>query len=231
MSFIHIKERSLAPESYSLSLPVSDKRESSPILGDDHCKDGRATIDKSDAMLGLRKPRRTVAIACVLAAMVLVVLDASMANVALPTIARALHVTPAMSVWVMTAYQTGLLMFLLPSGALGEKLGYRRVFTLGVALFTAASVLCAISPSLPWLVAARFLQGVGGAAVMALGIALLRLVVPRKMFGAAIGWNAIAVALSSAAGPAIGSVFLSMAEWPWLFAVNVPLGVMVLHAT
>jgi len=172
-----------------------------------------------------------LAIAAVLAAMVLVVMDAAIANVALPTIARSLHVTPAASVWVITAYQTALLIALLPCAALGESLGYRRVFTGGVALFTGASVMCALSPSLSWLLAARFVQGLGGAAVMALGVALLRVVVPHRRLGAAIGWNALAVALSSAAGPAIGAVLLSATSWPWLFAVNLPLGVLVLLAS
>jgi len=99
-----------------------------------------------------------------------------------------------------------------------------------VMLFTAASALCALSPSLPWLVAARFLQGLGGAAIMALGVALLRAVVPHHRLGAAIGWNALAVALSSAAGPTVGAAILSAASWPWLFAVNLPLGVVVLLA-
>ena len=178
----------------------------------------------------LREPGRTISIVAVLAAMVLVVLDAAIANIALPTIARALQVTPAMSIWVITAYQTALLMALLPCAALGESLGYRRVFTGGVALFTGASVLCALSPSLYWLVAARFLQGIGGAAVMALGVALLRVVVPDRQLGAAIGWNALAVALASAAGPALGAAVLSATTWPWLFAVNLPLGVLVLLA-
>lgn len=163
--------------------------------------------------------------------MVLVVLDAAIANVALPTIAASMHVTPAMSVWVITAYQTALVMALLPAAALGETYGYRRVFTMGVALFTAASGLCALSPSLPWLVAARFIQGIGGAAVMALGVALLRFVVQPKQLGAAIGWNALAVALASAAGPAIGAAILSSASWPLLFAVNLPLGLLVLLAS
>jgi DHA2 family multidrug resistance protein-like MFS transporter len=190
------------------------------------------TAHSAEAMgAGLPAPRRTVAIASVLAAMLLVVLDAAIANVALPTIARSLHVTPAASVWVMTAYQTALVMALLPCAALGEAHGHRRVFTAGVALFTAASVLCALAPSLPWLVAARFLQGLGGAAVMALGVALLRLVVPRSQLGAAIGWNALVVALSSAAGPTLGAAILSAASWPWLFAVNLPLGLVVLAAT
>ena len=176
-------------------------------------------------------PRRTAAIAAVLAAMVLAVLDAAIANVALPTIAQSLQVTPGTSVWIITAYQTALVMGLLPCAALGESQGYRRVFTMGVALFTAASALCALAPSLPWLVAARFIQGLGGAAIMALGIALLRLVVPHRQLGAAIGWNALAVALSSAAGPTIGAVILSGTSWPWLFALNLPLGALVLLAT
>lgn len=184
-----------------------------------------------DASSGQQGPRRNAAIAAVLAAMVLAVLDAAIANVALPSMARSLQVTPGMSVWIITAYQTALVMGLLPCAALGESWGYRRVFMAGVALFTAASALCALSPSLPWLVAARFLQGLGGAAIMALGIALLRLVVPRRQLGAAIGWNALAVALSSAAGPTIGAVLLSAASWPWLFALNLPLGGLVLLAS
>ncbi|MEO8805591.1 MAG: MFS transporter [Burkholderiaceae bacterium] len=183
-----------------------------------------------DARAGLAEPRRSLAIAAVLAAMVLAVLDAAIANVALPTIAQSLQVTPGASVWIITAYQTALVMGLLPCAALGESLGYRRVFTVGVGLFTAASVLCALSPSLPWLVAARFLQGLGAAAIMALGIALLRLVVPQRQLGAAIAWNALAVALSSAAGPTLGALILSGAAWPWLFAVNLPLGALVLFA-
>jgi MFS transporter, DHA2 family, multidrug resistance protein len=175
--------------------------------------------------------RRGAAIACVLAATVLVVLGAAIANVALPTIAGSLRVAPAQSVWIITAYQAALVMALLPCAALGESLGYRRVFTGGVALFIGASGLCALSPALPLLVAARFLQGLGGAAVMALGVALLRVVVPHQRLGAAIGWNALAVALSSAAGPTIGAAILSGASWPWLFAVNLPLGVAVLFVT
>ena len=191
---------------------------------------GGGLTKTDDASAGLPEPRRTVAIAAVLAAMVLAVLDAAIANVALPTIAKAMQVTPSTSVWIITSYQTALVMALLPCAALGESLGFRRVFMLGVALFTAASVLCALSPSLPWLVAARFLQGLGAAAIMALGIALLRLVVPQRQLGAAIAWNALTVALSAAAGPTIGAAILSSASWPWLFAVNLPLGAMVLYA-
>jgi len=220
--------RHRAPTSLELSA-VAKKSASS--VRHDPAEAVRPPLQADDASSGPQGPRRNAAIAAVLAAMVLAVLDAAIANVALPSMARSLQVTPGMSVWIITAYQTALVMGLLPCAALGESLGYRRVFTMGVALFTVASALCALSPSLPWLVAARFLQGLGGAAIMALGIALLRLVVPQRQLGAAIGWNALAVALSSAAGPTIGAVLLSAASWPWLFALNLPLGGLVLLAS
>lgn len=180
---------------------------------------------------GLTGLQRTTAIVCVLAALVLVVLDAAIANIALPAIARSLQVAPAAAVRVVTAYQMALVMTLFPCAVLGERFGYRRVYTAGVALFVAASALCAFAPSLSFLVAARFLQGLGGAAVMSLGVALLRFVVPQRQLGAAIAWNTLAVALSSAAGPTLGALVLSKASWPWLFAANLPLGALVLLAT
>lgn len=150
---------------------------------------------------------------------------------ALPTIGRSLQVTPALSVLIITAYQLAIVIAALPCGALGESFGYRRVFTLGVILFTAASALCALSPSLPWLIAARALQGLGGAAIMSLAGALLRMIVAEDRLGSAIGWNALVVALSSASGPTIGALILSLGPWPWLFAVNLPLGALVILAT
>ncbi|HEY6878058.1 MAG TPA: MFS transporter, partial [Polyangiales bacterium] len=174
--------------------------------------------------------QRVTAVACVLAALVLVVLDAAIANVALPAISASLAVTAAESVHVVTAYQLTLMMALLPCAALGESLGHRRVYTAGVALFVIASALCAAAPSLPFLVASRALQGLGGAAIMSLGVALLRVALPEQL-GRAIGWNALAVALASAAGPTVGALVLSHASWPWLFAVNLPLGALVLLAT
>ena len=182
------------------------------------------------AQEGLPLPRRHYATLAIMATMVLVVLDGAIANVALPTIATSLHVSAAASVWVVSGYQMALVMALLPCAALGESFGLRRVFTAGVAVFTAASLLCSLSPSLPWLVAARFIQGLGGAAVMALGIALMRFTYPQRLLGAVIGWNATVIALSAAAGPTIGSTILVVSSWPWLFAVNLPVGAIVLAA-
>lgn len=177
---------------------------------------------------GLSKPRRHFATLAIMATLVLVVLDGAIANVALPTLAATLKVSSAASVWVVNGYQLALVMTLLPCAALGESLGLRQVFIAGVAMFTAASLLCAFSPSLPWLIAARFLQGIGGAAVLALGIGLIRFTYPHRMLGSIIGWNATVIALSAAGGPTIGAAILSVASWPWLFAVNLPVGAIVL---
>jgi len=179
---------------------------------------------------GLPLPQRIAAIAAILGAGTLVVLDGAIANVALPSISRQLHATPADAVWIITAYQLAVVMFLLPASAIGARLGYHRVFAGGVALFTAASVLCALSPSLPWLVAARCLQGLGAAAVMPLGLALLRFTYPRRLLARAIGWNALTIAGATSAGPSIGAFILSTSSWPWLFAVNLPIGILVLAA-
>lgn len=177
---------------------------------------------------GLPTPQRHCATLAIMATLVLVVLDGAIANVALPALAATLQVSAAASVWVVNGYQLALVMTLLPCAALGESLGLRRVFIIGVALFTAASLMCALSPSLPWLVAARFVQGIGGAAVLALGIGLIRFTYPHRLLGSIIGWNATVIALSAAAGPTIGAAILSVASWPWLFAVNIPVGAVVL---
>jgi DHA2 family multidrug resistance protein-like MFS transporter len=195
-----------------------------------HRTESAVTHDVAHDLDGLPLPRRYAAVAAILGAIVLVVLDGAIANVALPTIAQQLHAAPADTVWIVTAYQLAIVMFLLPASAVGERLGYRRVFAAGIALFTAASALCALAPSLPWLVAARCLQGLGSAAVMPLGLALLRFTYPRRLLAQAIAWNALTIAGASAAGPAIGAGLLHIASWPWLFAVNLPIGVLVLVA-
>jgi DHA2 family multidrug resistance protein-like MFS transporter len=171
---------------------------------------------------------RTLASLAIFATLVLVVVDGAIANLALPTLTQAFSITPSQSIWVVTAYQMALVMFLLPAAALGESQGLRRIFALGVAIFTLASGLCALSPSLSWLVLARFLQGFGSAAVMALAVGLLRHVYPPHMLGRGLGTNALVIALSAAAGPAVGAAILSVADWPWLFAVNLPVGGLVL---
>ena len=187
-----------------------------------------APISRPD---GLPTPRRYVAVFALLAGIVLAVLDGAIANVALPTMARALDVSPAASIWIVSGYQLALVVSLLPCSALGESIGYRVVFTGGVLTFTIASALCALAPNLPLLVAARTLQGFGAAGSMSMLAGLLRFTYPQRLLGTAIGWNALAVALASAIGPTLGAGILSVASWPWLFAVNIPIGALVLAAT
>jgi DHA2 family multidrug resistance protein-like MFS transporter len=177
---------------------------------------------------GLPSPRRYLAVGVLLVTLVLVVLDGAIANVALPSIAISLGADPSNTVWVVSSYQLAVLVALLPCGALGEIHGPRRVFLIGVVLFTAASAACAFAENLPVLVAARFVQGLGAGAIMALGMMNLRFAVPHRMLGTIIGFNAMTIAISSAAGPGVAGAILSVANWPWLFAVNIPLGAIVL---
>ena len=174
-------------------------------------------------MIGAIRRRRAATIA-VLAAVAMVVLDAGVVNIALPTIANSLGVSAARSIHVVSAYQLALLVGLLPCAHAAERFGYRRLFLLGVAIFGGASLLCSLTPTLPLLVAVRFLQGLGGAGIMSLGIPLLRLALGTDLLGKAIGWNALTVALCSAAGPAVGGLLLSVMTWQWIFVVNLPIG-------
>ena len=178
----------------------------------------------SDAHDGLPVPRRYWSAFAVWLAMFMAVVDGAIANVALPTIARDLQIAPAESIWVVNAYQLTILVSLLPLASLGETIGYRRVYQGGLALFTLASLGCALAHSLPVLIAARALQGLGAAGIMSVNGALVRLTYPHRMLGRGVGLNALVAAGSAALGPTIASAVLSVASWEWLFAINVPIG-------
>lgn len=180
---------------------------------------------------GLSAHARRIAVPSILLGTFLGNLDASIANVALPTIARDLVADPAATVWVVNAYQLIFAMAVLPLAALGEKLGYRRVFLFGVAGFTLASLACALAPNLSWLVAARVAQGLCGACMSTIVPALLRMVFPPHMGGRAIALLALTVALSTAAGPSVAAAILSLGDWRWLFAINLPIGLVALTAS
>jgi DHA2 family multidrug resistance protein-like MFS transporter len=155
-------------------------------------------------------------------------LDASIANVALPAIAADLGSAAAAAVWIVNAYQLAFAVAVLPLASLGERLGYKRVFIAGLALFTLASLLCALAPNLPLLVAARVLQGLGGACVSTIVPALLRTVYPPAEVGTGIGYLALTVASSAALGPTAAAGILSVAGWRWLFGVNLPIGLLAI---
>lgn len=174
---------------------------------------------------GLPTPQRYWSAFAIWLAITLAVLDTAVANVALPTIARQFDVPPSEAIWIVNAYQLAVVVSLLPFASLGEIIGYRRVYLIGLTLFTAASVACALSTTLTGLTLARVAQGLGAAGIMSINAALVRFTYPQRSLGRAIGLNAMVVSISSAAGPSIAAAILSVATWPWLFAVNVPLGI------
>jgi len=179
---------------------------------------------------GLSNPRRSIAVAAVVAGIVMSVTSGVIANVALPTIAATLGVSGATSIWIVNAYQLGIVVTLLPLAALGERSGFRPVFVGGLALFTAASALCALAPDFAVLIAGRFLQGLGAGALMAVVAGVLRHAYPQRLLGLAIGVNAMFVSLAVAVAPTAGAALLTQAGWPSLFAVNLPIGMLALLA-
>ncbi|WP_374000497.1 MFS transporter [Massilia sp. CFBP 13647] len=155
-------------------------------------------------------------------------LGVSIANVALPAIAGDLGAQAAQAIWIVNAYQLAMVVAVLPLAALGEKLGYKRVFMAGLVVFTLASLLCAWAPSLETLVAARIVQGLGAACVSTIVPALLRAVYPPKLVGAGIGYLALTVATSAAIGPSVAAGLLSLGSWRWLFGINLPIGLLAI---
>ncbi|AIP64501.1 MFS transporter [Burkholderia thailandensis] len=180
---------------------------------------------------GLPLPQRYWAIVCVALGITLAVLDGAIANVALPTIARDLRASDAASIWIVNAYQLAVTISLLPLASLGDRIGYRRVYIAGLALFTAASLGCALSSTLPALATLRVIQGFGAAGIMSVNTALVRMIYPSSQLGRGVAINAMVVALSSAVGPTIASAVLAVAPWPWLFAINVPIGVAAVYGS
>src|SRR5277367_4834235 len=180
------------------------------------------------AMDGLPTERRRWAVAAIFTALAMASLDTAIANIALPAIAADLHVSPADVVWVVNVYQIALVATLLPIGALGEIVGHRRIYLGGLLLFTVASLGCACAWSLPSLLVARTLQGLGASGIMSVNTALLRFIYPSRMLGRGFGHNALVVATAFTLGPTIASGILAIGHWPWLFAVNLPFGVIAL---
>lgn len=177
---------------------------------------------------GLPLPQRYWAILTIALGIVMAVIDGAIANVALPTIAKDLNASPSFSVWIVNGYQLAVTISLLPLASLGEILGYRRIYLAGLALFTLASLACALSHTLVLLTAARVLQGFGAAGIMSVNAALVRFIYPHRMLGRGIGINALVVAVSSAVGPTLAAAILALGTWPWLFAVNIPIGIVAL---
>jgi DHA2 family multidrug resistance protein-like MFS transporter len=177
---------------------------------------------------GLPVPERYWAMAAIILGIALSVLDSTILNLALPDITRHFGASPAAAVWVVNAYQLATLALLLPCAHLGERVGYRRVYLVGLGVFTLASLACVLAPTLPMLAGARAVQGLGAAGMMAVNAALVRLTYPSHVLGRGIALNSVVVAASAVAGPTIAAFVLSVASWSWLFLIQLPMGVLVL---
>lgn len=177
---------------------------------------------------GLPLPKRYWAILATALGVGMSVIDGTIANVALPTIAGDLGTSPSVTIWVVNAYQLAITISLLSFSSLGDIYGYRRIYLSGIMLFSITSAICALADSFWMLTAARILQGFGAAAITSVNTALLRIIYPRKFLGRGMGINALVVAVSIAAGPSIAAVILSLGSWHWLFAINIPIGIAAL---
>ncbi len=177
---------------------------------------------------GLPAPRRYWAAATLLCGISLTVLDTTIVNVALPTIAANLGQPASRMVWVVNSYSLTIVMFLLLMAAVAERLGFKRLFTFGVVAFMLSSLGCALSTALWQLNLARVCQGVGAATLMCMFGGMVRNIYPSRHLGRGVSLNATVVALMSVLGPSIGSLIVSVASWRWIFAVNVPVSLVLL---
>ncbi len=177
---------------------------------------------------GLAGRQRALALIALMTSTTMAVFDGAMVNIALPQIARSLHVSAGDAVWVANGYLLSAAMTLAIFAALAARMGFRTLFASGLLLFTLASLGCALSPSLPMLVTMRVLQGIGGAATLSIAPAILRSIFPTRLLGRILGINALLIATSTAVAPVIGGVLLSELSWQWLFAINIPLGAIAL---
>ena len=174
---------------------------------------------------GLHRPRIYYAMAATFCGLFLSVIDGTICNVALPAIATQLDVPSSDSIWVVNAFQLVIMMLLLPFSSLGELWGYKQVYMRGIVVFTIGSLFCALSWSLPMLVVSRVVQGLGAAMIMSVNTSIVKLIYPRRRLGEGVGLNATVVAIASVTGPSLSAAILAIATWPWLFAINIPLGI------
>ena len=180
-------------------------------------------------MTGMARKWWTLLVVCV--AIFMLLLDITVVNVALPDIQRELGADFSDVQWVIDAYALTLATLLLTAGSLGDRLGRRKVFAAGLVLFTLASLLCGLATSPTFLVLARAVQGVGGAIMFALSLALIAQEFEGRERGTALGiWGATTGA-AVAIGPLVGGVLVETLGWEWIFFVNVPVGAAGLAVT
>lgn len=174
---------------------------------------------------GMGRPQIYYAVVSIFCGIFLAVIDGNICNIALPTIAQELGVSSADSIWVVNSFQLVIMMTLLIFSSLGELFSYKRVYVSGVVLFTVGSMFCSLSHTLSLLITSRAFQGIGASMMMSVNTTLVKIIYPKKYLGKGVGLNAMVVALAAVAGPTLAAGILSFASWPWLFAINIPVGI------
>lgn len=177
---------------------------------------------------GLPKPRRYLAIVAISLGTALVVIDGAVAAVALPTIADDLAVDNSAAVLVVTVYQLVLAMTLLPMSNLGDRVGLRKMYMLGLAMFSVSTAFCLLVDSLPLLLIVRAMQALGAAAALSVSSAIVRQIYPAAQLGRGMGINSIVVSSAAAFAPTLGGLILGFASWPWIFAAATPFALLSL---
>jgi len=153
------------------------------------------------------------------------VLNVTLVNVALPSFVAEFGISESSVVWIVTAYQLVITALLLPMSSVGDLYSYKRTFLVGVVVFTIASTLCGLSVNFVMLVTVRAVQGIGAACIMSVSAALVRMIYSPAYLGRGLALNAMVIAISTAAGPALAGVILSAFSWHWLFFINIPFGI------
>lgn len=179
---------------------------------------------------GIPAPRRYAAIVAVSLGTMISIIDTGSLNIALPTLARELHVVPSSVVLLVTAYQLVLIMTVLPLSALGDRLGHRTLYQYGQVLYLAATLLCFVAQSLSFLLVIRVLQAMGAAATSSVSSAMIRQIYPQARLGRGMALNTMLATMASTLAPSLGGLILSHARWPWLFAICLPMGLISLLA-
>lgn len=175
----------------------------------------------ADAPVGRLHPLAALSLAMLLSS-----LGTSIANIGLPALAQSFSASFSAIQWVVLAYLLAVTIVIVSVGRLGDLLGHRRVLLVGILIFTAGSAACAAAPGFSSLVAARAVQGIGAATMMALSVALVGASVPKAKTGSAMGLLGTMSAVGTAIGPSLGGISLSMFGWRGLFIIQVPLGVL-----
>ncbi|MFJ7268183.1 MFS transporter [Streptomyces sp. NPDC099050] len=180
----------------------------------------------------LTQRRRLLILTICCMSLLIVSLDNTVLNVALPSMRRDLHASVAGMQWTIDAYTLVLASLLMLAGSTADRIGRRKVFTAGVVLFTAGSVLCSLAPSLGWLIAFRMIQAVGGSMLnpVAMSIITNTFTEPKERARAIGVWGAV-VGISMAAGPLIGGLLVDSVGWRSIFWINLPVGLLALVLT